>query len=125
MKTPCEIFSREFLPSIKALLAKSVMEAYSLTQHEAARRLKTTQPAISHYLREARGKKAKELEKDEEIRKKIQEMVGKLNKEVDEVEFFRFFCDVCRVLRERKRFCKYCNLGENCTACLRGDGMWK
>jgi len=124
MKTICEIFTKNYLPSVRALLTKKLMEKYSLTQIKAAKKLKTTQPAISHYLREARGKLVKKMEKDEEILNKIDEMVEIVNSGADPVQMSKFFCEICKLLRRKRIMCEECGLGENCNLCW-GGSIWK
>ena len=67
MKLYCEIVAKEILPSLRALVAKSLIEKYKLTQQDAAKRLGLTQGAISQYTRNIRGVKTKQMEKDEAV----------------------------------------------------------
>jgi hypothetical protein len=56
MKPPCEQFATEFLPALRAKVAKTLIDVYGFTQSEAAKRIGTTQPAVSQYRSEQRGK---------------------------------------------------------------------
>jgi hypothetical protein len=120
MKPFCEIFVKNFLPTIRALLAKNLIEKHNLTQTLAAEKLCTTQPAISHYKREVRGKKAKMIEKDEEVSKKISELAEKLISGIDIVQATKEICEICKLIRQKKIACEFCELREeNCDLCLR------
>lgn len=67
MKTFCEIVVSDFLPAMRALVAKELINTYHMTQTEVAKKMGMTQPAISYYLRELRGTKVKVLEKNEKL----------------------------------------------------------
>lgn len=57
MRLVCEIVASDVLPALRALISKQLIEGYGLTQKEAARKLGLTQPAISQYKKDVRGKK--------------------------------------------------------------------
>jgi len=83
-----ELFVREYLPAIRAMIAKKLME-YGLTQQEIADKLYLTQPAIAHYKKNLRGKRVEELEKNEEVKRKINEIARKImmrNLKEEEIE---------------------------------------
>ncbi len=85
----CEIAVKEILPSIRALLAKELSKKY--TQKQIAEVLGTTQPAISRYLKQARGKKAKELLKKPNTKRVIKAAAEKIikGKKVN-------YCELCK-----------------------------
>ena len=56
-----DVIVKEVLPSMRAFLAKRLVEAYGLSQKQAAQKLGTTQPAISQYKRGIRGYKSANL----------------------------------------------------------------
>lgn len=53
-----DIIVKELVPAMRAYIAKKLVEAYGLSQKQAAQKLGTTQPAISQYKRGIRGSKA-------------------------------------------------------------------
>jgi len=55
MSLPCESIGRRLLPFFRAHIARELVEKYGFTQVEAAKKLGTTQAAISQYLRSKRG----------------------------------------------------------------------
>lgn len=57
MRLPCEIFAQYFLPSLRALLAKELIEKHGFSQVEVAKKLGTSPAAISQYLSFKRGNK--------------------------------------------------------------------
>ncbi len=56
-----DIIIKELVPAMRAYIAKKLVEAYGLSQKQAAQKLGTTQPAISQYKRGVRGYKASSL----------------------------------------------------------------
>ncbi len=53
-----DIIIKEVIPAMRAFIAKKLVEAYGLSQKQAAQKLGTTQPAISQYKRGLRGHKS-------------------------------------------------------------------
>ncbi|MCJ7631527.1 transcriptional regulator [Candidatus Bathyarchaeota archaeon] len=75
IKYPCEIVSKHLLPALRSLIAKGLIEEYSLTQTVAAEKLGTTQAAISYYLSSKRGEKhINQLNNDLLLKKTIHEI---------------------------------------------------
>lgn len=56
-----DIIVKEVIPAMRAFIAKKLVEAYGLSQKQAAQKLGTTQPAISQYKRGLRGYKSASL----------------------------------------------------------------
>ncbi len=104
MKFYCEIFTRNFLPAVRAIIAENLTEKYGLTQIEAAKKMGLTQAAISHYLRSKRGAKAYNiLKQDKEVLNYIKELAtliyeGKGNTK----EAYDYVCKICEWIRSRK-----------------------
>ncbi len=99
----CEVFVKNYLHALRALVAKKMIEVHGYTQQEVAEKLGITQPAVSHYLREARGKRAKELEKNEKIMVLVEELVGKSTRSEFSYEDVKaFFCNACKLLLSRE-----------------------
>ncbi len=95
----CEDFVTNRLPAVRAILARLLIEAHGLKQNEVAEKMRISQPAVSHYLRRARGKMAEELMKNEEVFKKLSDFAAKLSKEkVGGEELEKFFCEICKTL---------------------------
>jgi predicted transcriptional regulator len=94
----CEDIATNFLPTIRALIAKELKEKYKLTQERIAQMLDITQPAVSQYLKEARGKQAKKIEKVEKIMKIIEEIALRINNgDIKKSEISKMICDICKI----------------------------
>ncbi len=104
MRPPCEVVVKIVLPSIRALVAKGLIEKYDMTQKKVSEKLGVTQPAISQYMG---GKHAfwKELTENEEIMDLINDFEERLM--VGESEIFditSMICDICMRIRSSDEF---------------------
>jgi predicted transcriptional regulator len=91
------------------MLAKELVQKYHLSQTEAAKKLGTTQAAVSQYLSSKRAYKG--MEHVEEFLPKIQAMASEtaqklINKEITAADVTPDFCHLCVT------FCKEKNLPE-------------
>ncbi len=105
MKLPCEVFVRDVLPAVRAMVARDLVEKHDLTQREAARRLDMTQPAISQYKNKLRGREVKELEDSNAVSSRINELVSDIaGQKIDIEEYDERFCEICRAAKEDSIF---------------------
>jgi len=123
MKPYCETVAQTVLPTLRALIAKDLMEKYKLTQEEAASKLGLTQSAISQYRRELRGSKIKTIEKDKVITDEIEIFANRIaSGELNSLTALDAFCNICRIVRKRKLLCelhiKHFPELEKCTICF-------
>ncbi|MDI6826800.1 MAG: hypothetical protein QMD36_06525 [Candidatus Aenigmarchaeota archaeon] len=107
MKPFCEVIVTTILPAIRSMITKELLTTYKLTQEEAADLLGLTQPAISQYSHESRGRKVKLLEKQPKIMEMVDNLTkninsGKLNGRQIQAEF----CKICKSIRESKTICR-------------------
>ena len=105
MYPPCESIARYVLPVFRSLVAKELVEKYGFTQVEAAKKLGTTQAAISQYLHLKRGfggadQFKKTLPKIQELARETAKRIVTENLSPD--EFMATFCDLCRELQASK-----------------------
>jgi predicted transcriptional regulator len=104
MKPHCEAVASKLLPTLRALIAKELIENYNMTQQQVAKKLGTTQSAISQYTRQLRGSKTEVIEKDKVVSNEIEIFANKLVS--DEVknpsEVLECFCNICKTVRMRK-----------------------
>ena len=107
MKPFCEAVVQEVLPKIRAMIAKELVEKHGLTQESAAKKLGTTQPAVSHYLREMRASKVSRIEKDSEIESMVKEMAEEAVKGGD--ISVKKICELCKTVRRKKLICSSCS----------------
>ena len=124
MKPYCEIASQYLLPTLRALIAKNLMEKYHMTQQDAASKIGLTQSAVSQYMRQLRGSKIKILEKDKVIMDEIDTFSGRIaSGELNSLSILDAFCEICRSARRRKILCElhtknFPNL-KDCNICLK------
>ena len=106
MKPYCEIVAQYVLPTMRALIAKKLMEKYKLTQQGAAFKLGLTQSSISQYMRNLRGSKIKSIEKDEKVNKEIGIFVDRIaSGDLNSLTTLDVFCNICRLIRKKKLLC--------------------
>jgi predicted transcriptional regulator len=103
MDPQCEIVGKYILPIYRSLLARELVEKYSFSQTQAAKRLGTTQAAISQYLSSKRAFKG--IEHVEQFLPKIQAMASEtaekiVHREISIEEVTFDFCHLCNT------FCK-------------------
>ncbi|MEM4243833.1 MAG: hypothetical protein QXP44_03425 [Candidatus Bathyarchaeia archaeon] len=102
MSLSCESVARNFLPLYRAYVAKELVEKYGFTQVSAAKKLGTTQPAISQYLSSKRGRQ--KIANYDEILPIVERAAAKVAQriaktEVSHEEFYDSFCDLCKELQ--------------------------
>lgn len=124
MKPYCEIASQYLLPTLRALVAKNLMEKYKLTQQDTALKLGLTQSAISQYARQLRGSKIKILEKDKVVLEEIDKFSGKIaSGELNVFSTLSSFCELCNLVRKKKMLCelhvKHFPELKDCDICLK------
>ena len=123
MKPVCEVMVLEFLPGIRALIARNLVENHGFSQKVAAEKLGTTQPAISQYKRELRGHRVKVFRESPRLMGMIDSLAKRTaSGELSQEQLGGEMCHICRFLRSSGIACKvhkkmYPSL-ENCTACL-------
>jgi len=88
------------------MIAKELMAKYELKQVEAAKLLGVSQPAISHYYRQMRGK-AINLENDRDVKVLIENLGASLARgNLSHKDFIPMFCEICRTIRAKGLMCK-------------------
>lgn len=95
---------KQDLPIFRSLLAKELIEKFNFTQKEVAKKLQTTQPAISQYISLKRGSKdsAKfaSLQKLKiSARQVAVEIASDRNLDIDTTQIF---CKLCIELNKNK-----------------------
>jgi predicted transcriptional regulator len=107
MSTSCESVARYLLPLYRAFAAKELIEKHNFTQVEAAKKLGTTQAAISQYMTSKRGHGR--IPNYEEIAPLVQNAAAKVVERVattkmSHEEFSASFCELCKSLQRNKKF---------------------
>jgi predicted transcriptional regulator len=106
MSTTCESVVRYLLPLYRAFVAKELIEKYDYTQVEVAKKLGTTQAAISQYVTSKRGHGR--IPNYEETATLVQNAATKVAErittaEMSPEEFSASFCGLCASLRQTKK----------------------
>src|SRR4030042_6311429 len=94
----CETIGKYVLPVFRSLVAKELIKTYNLTQVKAAKKLGTTQAAISQYINSKRAFKG--IEQIERLLPQIQAMAKETakrlaNNELKADEVSADFCKLC------------------------------
>ncbi len=98
MDPQCEIIGKYVLPIFRSMLAKELVQTYHLSQTEAAKKLGTTQAAVSQYLSSKRAYKG--MDEVKEFLPKIKVMAAEtaqklINKEINPKDVTLDFCRLC------------------------------
>lgn len=98
MKILCEVVSNEFLPIVRALISKNLIEKYGFTQTEVAEILGVSQPLISFYPSGLRAKNVKKfLENKKEVLEEIENLCRKIVYEkIDEKELAQKIIEIAK-----------------------------
>lgn len=99
----CETVTRRVLPLYRSFVAKELLSKYNFTQVNVAKKLGTTQAAISQYLNSKRGRK--EISDPiayVDLVKLESEKIAKLlaTTDIGSEEFKDSFCDLCKKLQD-------------------------
>jgi hypothetical protein len=109
----CETIGKYVLPIFRAIVAKELVKTYGLTQLQAAKKLGTTQAAISQYISSKRAFKG--AEHVDLILPKIQAMANETAKRLAEnqigaEEVTLDFCKLCSSFSEDSKHPRVCAL---------------
>jgi predicted transcriptional regulator len=102
----CEKVGKYVLPMFRSLIAEELVRTYGLTQVEAAKRLGTTQAAISQYLNSKRAFKSSQQFVDviPRIRAIANQTARRLaNNEMKADEIAMEVCKLCSVLGDQEQ----------------------
>ncbi|MGD0644750.1 MAG: hypothetical protein ABSA75_07585 [Candidatus Bathyarchaeia archaeon] len=98
LSAQCETIGKYVLPVFRSLVAKELIDTYHLTQVEVAKKLKTTQAAISQYINSKRATKGTEQFNDvlPRIQAEAKETAKRLaNQETTWSDVVLNFCKLC------------------------------
>jgi len=107
MSTLCESVARYLLPLYRAFVAKELIEKHNYTQVQAAKKLGTTQAAISQYMTSKRGHRR--IQNYEEIAPLVQNAATEAAERIATTkmspeEFSASFCELCKSLQRNRKF---------------------
>ena len=113
MRPLCEYVSSEILPGVRALIAKKMIEDHGITQSKAAELLDTTQPAISHYKRDLRGRRISMLKQHPSLMQMIDSMARRImSGEISPKQTGIEFCSICRYMQKNGLIPEACKISE-------------
>lgn len=99
----CELFVREYLPAIRAILARKLTEL-GLTQQQAAERLYLTQPAVAFYKRQLRGKSVSKISANKELLMELEALAKRIfSKPMRKNALEAEYCAFCKMLFGNER----------------------
>jgi len=106
MSVPCEVAVKCVLPVVRAMVAKELMAVDGLRQVDVAKLLRVSQPAISLYGRNLRGR-AIDFENDEHIKRLVSDMAKSLAEDnLSRRDLILRYCGICKVVRAKGLLCK-------------------
>ena len=106
MKTPCELIVRTVLPTIRASIAKELVEKHGLSQKETAEILGVTTAAVSQYLSRKRAtNRDREIFASEEFDELVREAAATIATRPGELEAMKALCRCCMRVRSRRLLC--------------------
>jgi uncharacterized protein len=113
MLIPCEVAVKTVSPSIRALLAQTLIEKHQMKQTQVAQILGITQSAVSKYSNKARGTTIP-IENIPEVQTLTDEMITLLMADpVHQVEVMKLFCQTCALIRDKGLMCPLCQQNQN------------
>ncbi|MCE4601485.1 MAG: transcriptional regulator [Desulfurococcales archaeon] len=102
LELPCEYAGKIVIPSIRAVIAKTLVEEYNYSRYRAAKLLGLTPAAVTYYLNGERGRKLIEnisVQRDlMNIIREISEMIAKndgINTREAYVKYRESICKIC------------------------------
>ncbi len=121
MKTFCELMVQDIFPTVRALMAKEMMDKLNYNQSEVAAKMRITQPAVSQYMHELRGKKAELITSNPKVYSLIRDSAKKLST-ATAPESMLVLCNICKEIRRSGLLCKLHKEAvpslENCDVCF-------
>lgn len=126
MLLPCEIVVKQYLPAVRASVAKQLAKQYGMNQRQIAVCLGLTQPAVNKYIAGKYGKEIKKFEREKQVSKLAEELAGKAVKRSGagaRVFVIQGICRSCKELRSKGPVCvlhkESVPLAEKCVLCMR------
>jgi hypothetical protein len=100
MKPFCEVVVATILPALRAALAKELAQTHGLSQPQIARKLGITQPAVSQYKRDLRGR-TDILQSNRHVMVYVKKLAAKIaSGHVSPWGIQESFCEICEGVRK-------------------------
>jgi predicted transcriptional regulator len=105
MLAPCEVAIKTVTPSIRALIAQTLLDKHKLKEAQVAQAMGITQSAVNKYSKKVRGTTIT-LANMPEIQTIINEMaILLLDKSAKQTPIMRLFCQACTIIRAKGLMC--------------------
>lgn len=106
MKTPCELVVKTVLPTMRASIARELVQKHGMKQKEAAEILGVTDAAVSQYLSEKRAtKRGLRVFRSKEFEDLVKWTAKFIASSPGEVEAMKAMCLCCSSIRAKKLLC--------------------
>lgn len=96
MKLMCEIMAQDILPVVRSVMSKELINEQKMNQNDVARILGVSQPAISQYMRQLRGKNPITITDEEKFYAEIKNLCKKING-MNEPEITEEMNNICKM----------------------------
>jgi predicted transcriptional regulator len=107
MMHPSEVMVAKLIPTIRARLAKILIDDYGMRQVDVADRLGITQATVSHYYTGCRGADPELVQLFPEIDAHVAVLAERITTGMTRPEQIRCINDLCTELMATDRFCDY------------------
>jgi predicted transcriptional regulator len=106
---PCEVAIKTVLPSIRALMANTLMEKKEMKEKQVAQLLGISQSAVSKYSNRVRGTKIP-IDRIPEVQTLVDQMINYLLFQPNQkTEIMKLFCQACTLIRKDGFMCRSCH----------------
>jgi len=106
VKTPCEMIVKTVLPTIRAEIAKNLIEQHQISQRDAARLMGITTAAVSQYLSKKRAtRRNMEVFKSADFSRFVKEAAANIASDPGEIEVMTTICRFCMYARMHGFLC--------------------
>jgi predicted transcriptional regulator len=100
MRCKCEVAVQDILPIARSLLAKKLIDAYGMSQTEAAKKMGISQPAVSQYKKDIRGCRKGSFADNPKFMEAVNDIAKRLaDGSVTAKQMPNELCRLCRVLQ--------------------------
>ena len=89
--------AQDILPVIRAVMSKELITEHKMNQNDVARMLGVSQPAVSQYMRQLRGKANIKLKDEEKFTSEIKNLCKKINDGMKDVEVIAEMDNLCKL----------------------------
>ncbi|MGI0148938.1 MAG: transcriptional regulator [Thermoplasmata archaeon] len=122
MLQPQELVVAKLLPTIRARLARELLQAHKMKQIDVARSMGITQAAVSHYNTQSRGVDQEMLRLFPEIKPFVHELAESIADGITLSQQIASVNNFCSNIMLTARFCEYHkgmgDIDPHCTACF-------